>query len=86
MNYIPRLTAMYYWIRKINKLILFLLLVKVLIKGKQETRPERLYICKINMVATLESTGEEVEHYDDFIFQLSDQEIVQGNKLMQLIY
>lgn len=51
---------------------------KVLIKGTPDTRPERLYICKINLIGTLESTGEVVEKYDDFIFQLSDQEIVQG--------
>jgi hypothetical protein len=36
-------------------------------------------------VATLESTGEEVENYDEFIFQLSDQEIVQGNRFTLIL-
>lgn len=32
----------------------------------------------MNLVGILEDTGEEVERYDNFIFQLSDQEVVQG--------
>ena len=47
-------------------------------KGEPDTRPERLYICKINVSGVLENTGEEVEKYEDFCFQLSDQEVVQG--------
>ncbi|CAG9806011.1 unnamed protein product [Chironomus riparius] len=51
---------------------------KVLIKGKPDTRPERLWICVINLKEELENTGELIEEYNDFIFQLSDQEVVQG--------
>lgn len=32
----------------------------------------------MNLVGILEDTGEEVERYDNFTFQLSDQEVVQG--------
>jgi FK506-binding protein 8 len=48
------------------------------VKGKPETRPERLYVCTINLSGKLEETNEIVEHEENFVFQLSDLEVVQG--------
>lgn len=47
-------------------------------KGTPDTRPQRLYICKINCTGKLADTGEIVEEMNDFVFQLSDLEVVQG--------
>jgi FK506-binding protein 8 len=50
----------------------------VLVKGVPETRPQRLYICKINCTGRLADNGEVVEEMKDFVFQLGDSEVVQG--------
>jgi hypothetical protein len=41
-------------------------------------RPERLYICQINLTGVLQATGEVFEEHSNFTFQLSDLEVVQG--------
>ncbi|CAO1374474.1 unnamed protein product [Diamesa serratosioi] len=51
---------------------------KVLVKGKDDTRPERLNICTIKLVGSLED-GTIVEDYlDNFTIQIGDVEIIQG--------
>lgn len=50
----------------------------MLAKGEPNSRPERLYICKINLVGKLTETGEIVEQLDEFTFQLGDTEVPQG--------
>ena len=50
----------------------------MLVKGIPDTRPQRLYICKINGTGKLEDTGDVVEDMTDFSFQLGDSEVVQG--------
>lgn len=49
-----------------------------MVKGTPDTRPERLYVCKINLVGKIENSDEVVEQVEDFVFQLSDLEVVQG--------
>lgn len=52
---------------------------KILVRGKPDTRPERLYICTINLKGVLDGdTKEVVESCENFVFQLSDLEVVQG--------
>ncbi|CAO1313544.1 unnamed protein product [Diamesa tonsa] len=51
---------------------------KVLVKGKDDTRPERLNICTIKLVGSLDD-GTIVEDYlDNFTIQIGDVEIIQG--------
>lgn len=50
----------------------------MLVKGTPDTRPQRLYICKINATGKLEGTDEIVEEMTGFSFQLGDSEVVQG--------
>lgn len=51
---------------------------QLLVKGSPETRPARLYICVINGTGKIEGSDEVVEQFDDFTFQLGDNEVVQG--------
>lgn len=49
-----------------------------MVKGRPDTRPQRLDICIINCVAKIEGSDDVVEEMKDFAFQLGDSEVVQG--------
>lgn len=49
-----------------------------LVNGSPDTRPQRLNICVISGSGRLEQSGEVVELFDNFTFQLGDNEVVQG--------
>lgn len=49
-----------------------------MIKGSPDTRPVRHYLCIINGTGKLEESDEIVEEFDNFTFQLGDNEVVQG--------
>lgn len=55
-----------------------LCLLKLLVKGEPETRPQRLNICKINGSGKLDGSDEIVEEFNNYVFQLGDNEVVQG--------
>ncbi|XP_011150605.1 peptidyl-prolyl cis-trans isomerase FKBP8 [Harpegnathos saltator] len=51
---------------------------KVILKGKNGTRPNRGDICTLKIIGKLKNNQKIVENYEDFVIQLGDVEVVQG--------
>ena len=49
---------------------------KIIIEGKDGTRPQRTELCTISYTATLED-GTVVEEVEDFVVQVGDMEVIQ---------
>lgn len=54
------------------------LLKKTLVKGTDDTRPERTSVCKVSIVGHLDGSDKIVEEHKNVTVQLGDYEVVQG--------
>lgn len=62
------------------------LLKKTLIKGTDDSRPERTFVCKVTIQGCLQDGGKVIEDLKNVTIQLGDYEVVQGKSYCYLMF